>query len=464
MTELLDGRYRLIEQVARGGSSTVWRGYDERLSRPVAVKVLTDPKAHWIRDEARTLARLTHPHIATVYDVGEHYLVAELVDGHTLASTLAAGPLGWPAAAACCAQVASALAAAHERGLVHRDVTPANIMLTTGGAKLIDFGISTFEGADEADADGNVHGTPPYAAPERLTQRRVAPAADMYGLGVVLYQALSGRLPIAGTDALDGVDGLPPAVSRACRSCLAHDPAARPSAAELADVLQAHTPRDSLLRAAPGAASVVAPTMTRVMPTMAQPVRPGRRIRTGWVAAGAVVLLLGLAGGLAIGLGLAGGSSPPNAAATTAGPACSVSYQLTSDDGNTFVADIVATNGGLSLAGGWRLTMRLPTDQSKGLRPSGEWSLDGSALASPAQDPLAAGGSARMTLTARHSKTTVLPSGFDIGGHSCASSVLGPDGSPLPPGSEFTATKGNDNGDHGHDGGSGDGHGGPGPG
>jgi len=431
MTELLDGRYRLIEQVARGGSSTVWRGYDERLSRPVAVKVLTDPKAHWIRDEARTLA---------------------------------AGPVGWPAAAVCCAQVASALAAAHERGLVHRDVTPANIMLTAGGAKLIDFGISTFEGADEADADGNVHGTPPYAAPERLTQRRVAPAADMYGLGVVLYQALSGRLPIAGTDALDGVDGLPPAVSRACRSCLAHDPAARPSAAELADVLQAHTPRDSLLRAAPGAASVVAPTMTRVMPTMAQPVRPGRRIRTGWVAAGAVVLLLGLAGGLAIGLGLAGGSSPPNAAATTGGPACSVSYQLTSDDGNTFVADIVATNGGLSLAGGWRLTMRLPTDQSKGLRPSGEWSLDGSALASPAQDPLAAGGSARMTLTARHSKTTVLPSGFDIGGHSCASSVLGPDGSPLPPGSEFTATKGNDNGAYGHDGGSGDGHGGPGPG
>jgi serine/threonine-protein kinase len=461
MTELLDGRYRLIEQVAQGGSSTVWRGYDERLSRPVAVKVLTDPKAHWIRDEARTLAQLTHPHIATVYDVGEHYLVAELVDGDTLASTLAGGPLGWPAAAVCCAQVASALAAAHARGLVHRDVTPANIMLTAGGAKLIDFGISTFEGADEADADGNVHGTPPYAAPERLTQRRVAPAADIYGLGVVLYQALSGRLPIAGTNALDGVDGLPPAVGRACRSCLAHDPAARPSAAELADVLQAHAPPSAVLRATAGAAPVVAaPSMTRVMPTMAQPVGAGRRIRTGWVAAGVVVLLLGLAGGLAIGLGLAGDSPRPDAAATTAGPACSVSYQLTSDDGNTFVADIVATNGGLPLGGGWRLTMRLPTDESKGLRPSGEWSVDGSALASPAQNPLATGSTARMTLTARHSKTTVLPSGFDIGGHACSASVLGPDGSPLVPGSAFTATTGNNNGDHGHDGG-GD-HGGPG--
>jgi serine/threonine-protein kinase len=430
------------------------------------VKVLTDPKAHWIRDEARTLAQLTHPHIATIYDVGEHYLVTELVDGHTLASTLASGPLGWPAAAICCAQVASALAAAHARGLVHRDVTPANIMLTAGGAKLIDFGISTFEGADEADAEGNVHGTPPYAAPERLTQRRVAPAADMYGLGVVLYQALSGRLPIAGTNALDGVEGLPPAVGQACRSCLAHDPAARPSAAELADVLQAHTARASLLRPAAGAAAVpAAPTMTRVMPTMAQPVRVGRRVRTGWVAAGVVVLLLGLAGGLAIGLGLAGGSSPPDAAATTAGPPCSVSYQLTSDNGNTFVADIVATNGALSLADGWRLTMRLPADESKSLRPSGEWSVDGTALASPSQNPLAAGGSARMTLTARHSKTTVLPSGFDIGGQTCATSVLGPDGSALIPGSQFTATTGKDNnGDHGHDGGSGDGHGGPGPG
>src|SRR5262249_16953099 len=160
--------------------------YDERLSRPVAVKILNDPQAQWIRDEAKTLARLTHPHIATVYDVGEsegrHYLVTELVDGDTLASRLAGGPLGWPAAAICCAQVSCALAAAHARGLVHRDVTPANIMLTGSDAKLIDFGISTFEGADEADADGNVHGTPPYAAPERLTQRRVAPAADMYGL------------------------------------------------------------------------------------------------------------------------------------------------------------------------------------------------------------------------------------------------------------------------------------------
>jgi serine/threonine-protein kinase len=461
MTELLDGRYRLIEQVARGGSSTVWRGYDERLSRPVAVKILNDPQAQWIRDEAKTLARLTHPHIATVYDVGEsagrHYLVAELVDGRSLAEALATGPLGWPAAAICCAQVASALTAAHARGLVHRDVTPANIMLTAEGAKLIDFGISTFEGADEADADGNVHGTPPYAAPERLTQRRVAPAADVYGLGVVLYQALTGRLPIAGTNALDGVDGLPPAVGRACRSCLAHDPAARPSAAELADLLQAHSPpAASLVGATPGGAA--APTMTRVLPTMTyHPSR--RRIPTAWLTAGAVVLVLGLVAGLAIGLGLAGRSPEPDAAAAT-GSACSVSYQLASDDGATFVADIVATNTGQPLADGWRLTMRLPSDPS-GLRPDGAWSVDGSGLASPAQTPLAAGRSARMTLTARHSKTTVLPSGFDMGGNPCTASVLGPDGSPLAPGSAFTATTRNDKGgDHGHDGG-GD-HGGPG--
>src|SRR5689334_4717546 len=192
MTELLDGRYRLIEQAADGGSSTVWRGYDEKLTRAVAVKILNDPAAHWNSSEATKLAQLTHPHIATVFDVGPHYLVTEFVDGRELAATLATGPMPWPAAVNCCAQVASALAAVHARGLVHRDVTPANIMLTTTGAKLIDFGISAFEGDPEADPDGHVRGTPPYAAPERLTQHRVSPAADVYGLGVVLYQALTG--------------------------------------------------------------------------------------------------------------------------------------------------------------------------------------------------------------------------------------------------------------------------------
>jgi serine/threonine-protein kinase len=472
MTELLDGRYRLVEQVARGGSSTVWRGYDERLSRPVAVKIFTDPQARWNSNEAKSLALLTHPHIATVFDVGEsagrRFLVTEFVAGRSLASVLAAGPLPWPAAVACCEQIASALAAAHARGLVHRDVTPANIMLTAAGAKLIDFGISAFEGSDEADPDGQVRGTPPYAAPERLTQHRVGTAADVYGLGAVLHEALSGRLPgesgrLSGEAgeagaALDGVDGLPDAVAQACLSCLAPDPTARPTAPALADVLHAEVPPEGARVTAPGAVAV--PPRTRALPTMAQPWRR-RPSRPVWLTA-AAVLLVGLLAGLAIGVRVAGQPTQPQAAAA-AGPACAVNYQITSDNGNTFAAAIVATNTGRSLPAGWRVTVAMPSGQASGLRPDGEWVVDGGTLASPPQTALGGGGSARITLTARHTKATVLPTGFDIAGRTCSASLLGPDGSALTPGAVFSGTQQNQRGgDHGRDGGSGDGQGGPG--
>jgi eukaryotic-like serine/threonine-protein kinase len=462
MTELLNGRYRLIEQAAQGGSSTVWRGYDEKLYRPVAVKILNDPAAHWNSSEATKLARLNHPHIATVFDVGKsagrHYLVTELVDGRELAGTLSVGPMPWPAAVSCCAQIASALAAVHARGLVHRDVTPANIMLTATGAKLIDFGISAFEGDPETDPDGHVRGTPPYAAPERLDQRRVSPAADVYGLGVVLYQALTGRAALVDARTLEAVDGLPESVARICLSCLATDPAARPSAAELADVLQANIPADAVRAPYPEAAAAAStPGFTRILPTMTG---YRRRLRPGWVIA-AVVAVAGLLAGVAIGASLASRPDQPSSAAVPqTGAGCTVDYRLTSDDGNTFVATIVTTNTGAALPTGWRLTMALPAGQTSGLRPSGEWQLNGTDLASPVQDPLAVGDSAQLTLTAKHSRATVLPTAFDIGGRTCTASLAGPDGTPLSPGSVFTGTT---KGDKGHDGGGGgDGHGGPG--
>jgi serine/threonine-protein kinase len=246
----LDGRYRLVEPLGRGGTSEVWRGLDERLSRPVAVKILHGRGNDWMRNEAQALALLTHPHIATVYDYGysqrRHYLVMELDRG----------PLPWSAAVRSCAQVASALAVAHARGVVHRDVTPGNIMLTAAGVKLIDFGISALAGDRETTVDGELYGTPPYAAPERLHSSAVAPAVDVFALGVVLYRAVSGCLPWHAHTAeqlvaaqrnadpadLPAVAGLPDEVGDVCMRCLARDPAERPSAAELAALLATTIP------------------------------------------------------------------------------------------------------------------------------------------------------------------------------------------------------------------------------
>ena len=260
----LDGRYRLVEPLGQGGTSAVWRGLDERLSRPVAVKILRGARDHGFRNEAQALARLSHPHVAAVYDYGfshhRHYIVMELVRGRPLAAALDRGPLPWPLVTRSCAQVASALAVAHARGLVHRDVTPTNIMLTPGGAKLIDFGISATAGDRETDPGGDLYGTPPYVAPERLRSQAVAPAIDVFALGVVLYRAVSGDLPWhaaspsellvvqQSTDPADlpPVDGLPAEVGEACMRCLALDPAERPSAAELADMLTAASAADAV--------------------------------------------------------------------------------------------------------------------------------------------------------------------------------------------------------------------------
>ena len=251
----LDGRYRLLEPLGHGGTASVWRGLDERLSRPVAVKIVRGMRHNGIRSEAQALALLSHPHIAAVYDYGfshrQHYIVMELVRGRPMSAALDAGPLPWVDAVRSCAQVAAALAVAHERGLVHRDVTPSNIMLTPSGAKLIDFGISAVAGDQERDREGDVYGTPPFVAPERLRNRTVAPPVDVFALGIVLYRALSGRLPwhASGTARLvalqqstdpaelPNVDGLPAEVAKACMQCLSYDPANRPSAAQLADLL-----------------------------------------------------------------------------------------------------------------------------------------------------------------------------------------------------------------------------------
>ncbi|MGV9216112.1 protein kinase domain-containing protein [Micromonospora sp. RB23] len=260
--QLLAGRYRLLERLGSGGMSVVYRAYDDVLERDVAVKVLvaSDPNARQrIGAEAKAAARLSHPHVTNVYDFGESrldgvqvpFVVLELLNGDTLERRLLAGPLPPRAALRVCAEVASALSAAHAQGLVHRDVKPGNVMLTPTGAKVLDFGIAAAAGDSEIDFDGRLLGTPAYLAPERLAAGEVLPASDVYALGLLLHRTLTGRLPWAAEtqtgmlrahvhvdpDPLPEIDRVPAEVHRLYHWCLARNPDDRPPAAEVARIL-----------------------------------------------------------------------------------------------------------------------------------------------------------------------------------------------------------------------------------
>ncbi|GIE94828.1 serine/threonine-protein kinase [Paractinoplanes rishiriensis] len=251
----LGGRYQLVRRIGVGGMSEVWRGHDEVLDRPVAVKIMAPGQldaVEVVRAEARSAARLAHPNVAGVHDFGtsiragadQPYIVMELVEGRTLGEHLTAGRLDWQIGVRICAEVAAALAAAHAEQVVHRDIKPGNVMLTPSGAKVLDFGIAASVGQADEDPDGPVMGTPAYVAPERFAGEPATPATDMFALGTLLYQCLSGRLPwqaatptglIHATceddpDPLPEIDGLPPEVYDLCSRCLAKEPEERPTA------------------------------------------------------------------------------------------------------------------------------------------------------------------------------------------------------------------------------------------
>jgi eukaryotic-like serine/threonine-protein kinase len=312
--DLIAGRYRLRERLGRGGMSVVWRADDEVLGREVAVKVLSsalasDPELRRrIRDEARTAARLRHPAVVAVYDYGEFtdcgralsYVVMELVDGRTLADMLTGGSLPWKVAVLVGAQVAAALASAHTAGVVHRDVKPANVMVTGVGVKLVDFGISAAVGAVD-ERQGHVLGTPAYLAPERVRGGPVRPATDVYALGLMLYLALCGRMPWDASTvtqmvrahvyvrpaALPVISGLPPQVAQLVSRCLAKQPADRPSAVEVAESLGeiAGLPSARVMRSA------------SVAPTLALPKAGVRRGRRALFAAAGTAAVMITAGG-----------------------------------------------------------------------------------------------------------------------------------------------------------------------
>src|SRR5215469_4559953 len=207
---LLAGRYRLDEPLASGGAGQVWRAVDLVLERPVAVKLLrpeaaAEPDAHArFRAEARHASRLSHPGVAQVYDYGDSspaeapFLVMELVNGPSLAKVLAAGPLDPGQTMDLIAQVSAGLHAAHAAGLVHRDIKPANLLITADGqVKITDFGIAHVRGVP-LTATGILVGTPAYLAPERAAGGPATPASDLYSLGVVGYECLTGAPPFRG--------------------------------------------------------------------------------------------------------------------------------------------------------------------------------------------------------------------------------------------------------------------------
>jgi eukaryotic-like serine/threonine-protein kinase len=209
---MLAERYRLESRIAFGGVGEVWRATDLVLGRPVAVKMLRDGYTDHpetlarFRAEARHAGSLIHPGIAKVYDYGEAdpphspYLVMELVDGPSLAGLLKSGPLPPDRTMDIVAQAAAGLAAAHAAGLVHRDIKPANLLLTPGGAvKITDFGLARAVDSTPLTMTGALVGTPAYLAPERATGASATPATDLYSLGVVAYECLTGRPPFDGS-------------------------------------------------------------------------------------------------------------------------------------------------------------------------------------------------------------------------------------------------------------------------
>ncbi|HEY3605113.1 MAG TPA: protein kinase [Sporichthyaceae bacterium] len=257
----LGGRYRLVERIARGGMGEVWRAFDEVLGRPVAVKVLRPEYAdeqvflERFRNEARNTAALVHTGIAAVYDFGQAtlarttvpFIVMELVPGRPLSQIIERdGALDRDRALDLAAQAARGLHAAHEGGVVHRDVKPANLLVTpTWTVKITDFGIARAGDALPLTRAGTVMGTAHYLAPELVNGRGVASASsDVYALGVVLYECLAGRRPFIGENPLSvamehlnsnppPIPGLHPAIQFVLDGALAKDPINRPASAEV---------------------------------------------------------------------------------------------------------------------------------------------------------------------------------------------------------------------------------------
>ena len=381
--ETVGGRYRLGERLGHGGMGEVFAAHDLRLDREVALKLLREDLAEQdgmrerVVAEARLAARLTHPHVVGVLDTGEQdgrpFVVMERLSGRTLRDELAEGRMPAERVRDVGLQVLRALAAAHELGIVHRDVKPGNVLdAGVGTWKVADFGIAKWVHADETlTGTGELLGSPSYLAPERIEGHQAGPASDLYAVGVLLYEALCGRKPFEGDDPFalatairDGLFEPPtsvvpdadPGIVAVIETAMRLDPAGRyGSAEEMAAALLgevAHASEDTTAttetqRSDDTTATMVAPETTPLPPTdlepdqpqpepggtetvpvprvdrtarlpyqapAPRPVRPRRRPKTALIVAGAILAVI-LITVLAIVAFTDSGSTPPGSGA-----------------------------------------------------------------------------------------------------------------------------------------------------
>lgn len=317
MTEVVAGRYRLVERLGAGAMGVVWRAFDERLHRVVAVKLLVVPPgadageaAARAAREARIAARLHHPNAVTVHDVVTDGGVPVLVMEHVAGRSLSGVVLPVADAARVGAQVASALAAAHAAGIVHRDVKPGNVLLTEDGtAKITDFGIARAFGDVTVTRTGVLAGTPAFLAPEVARGGSPGPASDVFALGATLYALVEGRPPFGdGDNAIALLHAVaaghfpPPtragALTPVLLDLMRTDPDTRPTMAEAAQRLRAATglPQVNPTPTGPPQPPPAAPPATRVdlgappagTRLAPHPATPARTNRT-WLLAGAAL-------------------------------------------------------------------------------------------------------------------------------------------------------------------------------
>lgn len=310
--DVVGGRYRVDRLVGQGGMARVYAATDEVLGREVATKVFAVSEVDQDvagDQETRLLASLNHPGLVTVFDAGAEqdrgisYLVMELVGGPSLASYLHShGALGRAEVAAIGVQLAGALAYVHERGMIHRDVTPRNVLLAlsddgrvnTNGAKLADFGIARFADATRHTMTGTTLGTAPYLSPEQVRGARLEPATDIYSLGLVLLEALTGQVAYPGSAVESAVarlhrgPDLPEDLGAGWVELLsamtADEPSARPSAAAVGQTLRRLTGQQR-------SGAPTRPLRLSQTERLAAPVTSTRVLRPGGVPVRAVAML-----------------------------------------------------------------------------------------------------------------------------------------------------------------------------